>query len=981
MLESAHNAETPARRIFATTHRSVTAAARSFALLMVCWLPRIAAGAIEVNAQQSFDARPSVLDWSTKSVPGGGLSITTPADLDIAVQTNSAADITNELVIVTLPIGLGRAQWSSSGRYLATRPAGNAYTLVMATITNSTGGNLSSLYVSFDFNVPTPMSGEDPGLAGFRTYYSLTGTAYSWVLLPELTGATTPGALLTALSVGSWPAGSVLYLLWADDNGGPGGDGPFSIDNFLVGPCLAPPTIIQQPVSLTNVLQGRVAVFTVTFDGCRGTVGATYRWHRVGGGPIDTNINPSAMTSTLVITHAQLTDTGDYYVVASDIAGSVISANAHLEVIRDNSPPRFLRAEIVPGSPHRFRLVVDEPVCVDALVCGGNAANHLAWQILGGPDFSEDLGVLDVQVVDGTNLLFLTAASVTPTRTYRIAIWCCWTIADLFWNMVPDGTFAETLPTAISIFQQGIGGYAGTQDAEIHSEVFADTPLGTAAAMKADLVDAGVAQCLLRFDNLFGNGPSQIPPWVSIRSATLTLTQVDPGSAVHLHRMLVPWDQMTVTWNSLMDGILPNTGEAVIAPDATIFTGLPNGRIDLDVTASLQAWADDQPNYGWALLSTGSDSSAFNTSESGVSTAPFLAIAYDYIGDALPLYLTGAAAESDGVTVTLNFSSPLNAASAQHPANYTLTPSLAVVSAVLTSNSTVTLTTAPREFASNYSLRMANITDNSAAVNLISPNPTFVTLTSARIVLSWNADSWRYNTNNLDATPDWKHSDFTPGADWGTGAGFFGAETGAALAAAPAPIATPLTPNSVADEFDRHVTTYFRRTIDLPTLPAGARYVIGHYVDDGFIAYLDGEEIHRFAMSAGAVTFTNRSTGIPTGDATMRSFSFTATPGPHTLAVELHQAGTTSTDVFFGMDLRIMGGISPGLSIARSVNGDVNLSWNADDNWRLRSAAALTGPYLDVLIPLGSRHGRFTLPPASEANGNQFLRLDYICRP
>ena len=112
----------------------------------------------------------------------------------------------------------------------------------------------------------------------------------------------------------------------------------------------------------------------------------------------------------------------------------------------------------------------------------------------------------------------------------------------------------------------------------------------------------------------------------------------------------------------------------------------------------------------------------------------------------------------------------------------------------------------------------------------------------------------------------------------------------------------------------------------------------------------------------------------------MRAFGFTATAGEHKLAVELHQAGTASSDVLFGMEVRLVAGTSPSLSIARSVNGDVHLNWNADNNWRLRSAPALSGPYLDVPIPIGSRLGTFTLPSASVTN-RSFWRLDYITGP
>ena len=260
-------------------------------------------------------------------------------------------------------------------------------------------------------------------------------------------------------------------------------------------------------------------------------------------------------------------------------------------------------------------------------------------------------------------------------------------------------------------------------------------------------------------------------------------------------------------------------------------------------------------------------------------------------------------------------------------------------------------------------------------------------LTSSSVVPGAEFSStWLYNSNNLDSTAGaWKTVGYVPGADWGSGPGSFGFETSAGvLAAAPAPINTPLSANSAAPG-DTLTTTYFRKDIMLPALPAGGRYVICHYTDDGHITYLDGVEINRFGMapaSAGAITFTNRSTGIPTSEATMRAFSFTATPGAHVLAVELHQLGVTSSDVFFAMEVRIVLGPSPSLSISRGGSPlATTLSWNADSTWRLRGDNVVTGPYEDVAVPAGTALGTYVVPAAAATTGNFFYLLDYICLP
>jgi hypothetical protein len=349
--------------------------------------------------------------------------------------------------------------------------------------------------------------------------------------------------------------------------------------------------------------------------------------------------------------------------------------------------------------------------------------------------------------------------------------------------------------------------------------------------------------------------------------------------------------------------------------------------------------------------------------------------------------VTRVVSSANGTTITVSFNEAVTAASAQNTANYTLVPAVAVSSAVLGANNTVTLTTSARNVGTAYSLRISGVRDVSAAGNLVDPDPTVVSLTTASVVAGAGfGGTWLYNSNNLDSTAGaWKNPGFVPDATWGTGPAAFGIETSAAvIGAAPTPIMTALTANSVAPG-DQLTTTYFRKDITLPALPAGARYVICHYTDDGHITYLDGVEINRYAMPAGAVTFTNRSTGIPNGgEASMRSFTFTATPGAHVLAVELHQAGnTTSSDVWFDMEVRIVDSGSPSLSISRNTSpaGSLNLNWNADANWMLRSSATVNGQYNNVAIPAGTAQGTFLIPAGAAGTGNNFYLLDYICLP
>jgi Immunoglobulin I-set domain len=329
----------------------------------------------------------------------------------------------------------------------------------------------------------------------------------------------------------------------------------------------------------------------------------------------------------------------------------------------------------------------------------------------------------------------------------------------------------------------------------------------------------------------------------------------------------------------------------------------------------------------------------------------------------------------NSTTVVLDFNKQL-AASAQTTSHYTLSGGATVSAAVLVNganSAVVTLTTSARGLAAT-TLTITGLTDNRASLNLINPNPTVVVLTGSSIVAGaeWGG-SWSYNTNNLDGTPTWKDVAFVPGADWGTGNALFGTEVDAGTVALfPTPIATPIRPNNI-DPFD-FVTAYFRKTVTLPAIGGGATYVLEHFIDDGAVFYWDGAEFGRYNMApTGPVVYSTKATAA--GDATHQSISLPASAnagGTHTLAVEVHQGGaTTSSDMLFGAQI-VAVATPPSLSISHSGGSNI-VSWTADSNWRLVRSAVVTGPYTAVA---GNPFHTFTVPPAANTN-NAFFQLQF----
>ncbi|QDU99025.1 cadherin-like domain-containing protein [Lignipirellula cremea] len=181
-------------------------------------------------------------------------------------------------------------------------------------------------------------------------------------------------------------------------------------------------------------------------------------------------------------------------------------------------------------------------------------------------------------------------------------------------------------------FQQGLDSYAGTQDTYISSNA-PNTAYGNSDRLYADLSNSagGVDQALLRFDDLFGDGPGQIPLGSTILSAQLTVyaDSLSADATASFHRMLVDWSEGS-TWNSLNAGVSANNSEAEAIADAVfVDTNTAGLQTIVGLEDSLQAWSDGEANYGWAILTDTNDNWGFRTSEHvTASHRPALSVTY-----------------------------------------------------------------------------------------------------------------------------------------------------------------------------------------------------------------------------------------------------------------------------------------------------------------------------------------------------------------
>jgi hypothetical protein len=180
-------------------------------------------------------------------------------------------------------------------------------------------------------------------------------------------------------------------------------------------------------------------------------------------------------------------------------------------------------------------------------------------------------------------------------------------------------------------FQEGVNGYAGTVDTSI-TALAPDFPLGGQLTLAWQQITPSVeSAALIRFDDIFGTGPGQVPPGATILGATL-ITQSLGGSLLDSGRagaVLVNWDELS-TWNSF--GGTPGHDPT----EYTSFAAAPTSSFDcpctphrLDVTESVKSYIGGSPNFGWIFVPGATTIETVASSEdSTVAARPKLEVLY-----------------------------------------------------------------------------------------------------------------------------------------------------------------------------------------------------------------------------------------------------------------------------------------------------------------------------------------------------------------
>ncbi|MBK9792473.1 MAG: metallophosphoesterase [Sphingobacteriales bacterium] len=151
---------------------------------------------------------------------------------------------------------------------------------------------------------------------------------------------------------------------------------------------------------------------------------------------------------------------------------------------------------------------------------------------------------------------------------------------------------------------------------------------------------------------------------------------------------------------------------------------------------------------------------------------------------------------------------------------------------------------------------------------------------------------------------------------------------------------------------NKYITSYFRKNITIGNTSAFSDFTMNMVVDDGIIVYIDGVEVYRNNMPAGAVNYLSLATAAYENNALSTTLSLAQLPtGNHTIAVEIHQTAVTSSDVSFNLELKA--NFAGAVNITRGPYLNMATQNSVHIRWRTSSAS-------NSIVNYGTVDGSFT---------------------
>lgn len=211
--------------------------------------------------------------------------------------------------------------------------------------------------------------------------------------------------------------------------------------------------------------------------------------------------------------------------------------------------------------------------------------------------------------------------------------------------------------------------------------------------------------------------------------------------------------------------------------------------------------------------------------------------------------------------------------------------------------------------------------------NIFSAAVYFTTLTSGTSFVIPANSSWKYLDNGTNQETVWNTNSFDD-SSWANANAEFGYGDGDETTIV----------NYGTDALNKYVTTYFRKTFTLSNPSVYSSILFELIRDDGAVVYLNGIEVYRNNMPAGAISYNTLATTAASGTDEKFWYPVALNPaqilsGNNVIAVEIHQQYYDSSDLSFNgrLSATIPGtcGTPASLTTANVGSSSATLNWQA----------------------------------------------------
>ena len=203
----------------------------------------------------------------------------------------------------------------------------------------------------------------------------------------------------------------------------------------------------------------------------------------------------------------------------------------------------------------------------------------------------------------------------------------------------------------------------------------------------------------------------------------------------------------------------------------------------------------------------------------------------------------------------------------------------------------------------------AYVDDTNAAATTVTMPAQSVSITATYVEDAWESPNnsipkehaWKYDATGTDLGSAWRALGYNDGS-WPFGPGTLG--YGESYVNTTVPYG--------GDPDNKYITTYFRCPFTVTMDPAAVtEMTLSARYDDGFVAYLNGQEIARRSLGTGTITYSTMASsheGTDYEDIDLAAHIDKLQAGDNVLAVEVHQVSTTSSDMVWDGGLTVRQG-------------------------------------------------------------------------